>query len=132
MKIDQIHPTSEQMAALLSWPRDQAIVMVNIIRFRELTKEGNETGQQAYQRYMKNVTALLQQAGGRVLWKGQTIGTVIGDSQSQPDMIFTVEYPSAKNFLGMVSSEQYRAIAKDRTIALEYGGLIACKSLKSF
>ena len=129
MKLEHVHPTSEQITVLLNWPEDQAIVMVNIIKFRAQTEDGTESGQQAYFRYMKNVTALLEQAGGRVLWKGQTMATIIGDSADQPDMIFTVEYPSAKNFLGMINSEAYRAIAKDRTIALEYGGLIACKSL---
>ena len=45
-------------------------------------------------------------------------------------MIFLVEYPSVEHFLKMIADPEYQKIANDRTIALEYGGLIACQSLK--
>ena len=55
---------------------------------------------------------------------------VIGDTKNEPDMIFLVEYPSVAHFMKMVSNPDYKKIANDRSIALEYGGLIACLTLK--
>jgi len=45
-------------------------------------------------------------------------------------MVFLVEYPTVDHFLKMVANPAYQKIANDRTIALEYGGLIACQTLK--
>jgi len=61
--------------------------------------------------------------------KGQVHNTLIGDSDQQPHIVFLVEYPSVNHFFSMVSNPEYQKIAGDRTIALEYGGLIACQNL---
>jgi hypothetical protein len=42
--------------------------------------------------------------------------------------VFLVEYPTVNHFFAMVSNPEYRKIAGDRSIALEYGGLIACQN----
>ena len=128
MIIDKVLPSQEQLLAIQNYPKGEPVVMVNIIKFKEKTEDGTESGLMAYQRYSKLVYPLLQKAGGRLLWSGQVAQTLIGDPTDQPNQIFMVEYPSTDHFLGMISSAEYQAIAKNRTIALEYGGLIACRS----
>ena len=54
--------------------------------------------------------------------------TVIGDPQDQPHVVMLVEYPSIDNFLEMLANPEYQKCANDRTLALEYGGLIASKT----
>ena len=125
MNLHQIHPTPEQIAALQKYPPNQAIVMVNILKYKASTPEGL-SGQEVYQRYVNNALPLIQKAGGKLVWQGQVQQTVIGEVEGQPDTIFLVEYPSVQNFLQMAISEDYQKIANDRTIALEYGGLAAC------
>ncbi|MEM1323500.1 MAG: hypothetical protein AAGG75_24760 [Bacteroidota bacterium] len=49
--------------------------------------------------------------------------------KGQPDVILLVEYPSVENFLAMANSDAYKVIAHDRSIALEFGGLLACNPL---
>ena len=130
MQLTQIRPSDEQMTKLMAYPKDTPLVMVNIIKFKETTENGNETGQEAYARYFKNVQPFVAKAKATLIWKGAVATTVIGDSKDQPNMIFLVEYPSVNHFLEMVSNPEYQKVANDRTIALEYGGLIACQTTK--
>ena len=128
MKLDQIHTTPEQLAALMTFPADTPVVMVNILKYKARTGQGEETGADAYARYMRNVAPVLAAAGGKLIWKGAVHTTVIGESEGQPDTVLLVEYPSVQHFLGMATSPAYRAVADDRAIALEYGGLLATKT----
>jgi uncharacterized protein (DUF1330 family) len=126
MQLTQVRPTEEQMAQLMAYPKNTPLVMVNIIKFKSKTESTNETGAEAYARYFKNVQPFVAEAQAKLIWKGNVAITVIGDAKDQPDLIFMVEYPSIEHFLKMVSNSEYQKIAQDRTIALEYGGLIAC------
>ena len=128
MQLTQVQPSQEQISQLKNYPKDIPLVMVNIIKFKSRIKNGNETGAVAYARYFKNVQPFVAKANAKLIWKGEVASTVIGDSQDEPDMIFLIEYPSVDHFLEMVSDPEYQKAAKDRTIALEYGGLIACQT----
>jgi uncharacterized protein (DUF1330 family) len=130
MQLTQVSPTKEQIAQLMSYPQDTPVVMTNIIKFKSITDDGNETGQEAYMRYFKNVQPLVAKAEAKVIWKGTVAMTVIGDSNDSPHMIFLVEYPTTQHFLNMITNPEYQKISVDRSIALEFGGLIACKTLE--
>ncbi len=130
MQLTQVKPTDKQMAQLMDYPKDTPLTMLNIIKFKSKTETGNETGKEAYARYFKNAQKFVKQSGAKLIWKGVVATTVIGDTKNEPDMIFLVEYPSVAHFMKMVSNPDYQKISNDRTIALEYGGLIACQALK--
>ena len=117
---NQVNPSPEQFKALMGLPIDQPVVMVNILKYK------NNDGKAAYQRYMSNVMPFLKKAQGKLLWKGQSMHTVIGDPEDQPDVFMLVEYPSIVNFLDMITDPAYQEVAKDRTMGLTYGGLVAC------
>ncbi len=127
MLSNQVSPTQEQLAELQNYPKNTPLVMLNILKFKAQT-ETNETGQEAYNRYLKNATPFVEKSGGKLIWKGQVHNTVIGDSNQQPHVVFLVEYPSVNHFFAMVTNPEYQKIAVDRSIALEYGGLIACQN----
>lgn len=116
---NQINPTKEQFKALFNLPKDQAIVMVNMLKYN------GENGKASYAKYMKNVGPFLKAAKGKVIWKGASLHTVIGDSEDQPDVFMMVEYPSVEHFIGMITNPEYQEVAKDRTLGLTYGGLVA-------
>jgi len=130
MQLTQIAASKEQIAQLMAYPKSTPIVMTNIIKFKDKTEDGNETGQEAYMRYYTNVQPFIAKAEAKVIWKGAVASTVIGDSQDQPHMIIIVEYATVDHFLQMATDPEYQKIAVDRTIALEYGGLIACKTIQ--
>ncbi len=127
MLTNQIHPTELQIAQLKSYPKNVPIVMLNILKFKEFT-ETKETGQEVYARYFKNVAPFVKDAEATLIWKGNVHTNLIGNLEHQPQLVFLVEYPSIDHFFTMVSNPEYQKIARDRSIALEYGGLIACQT----
>ena len=130
MLLNHVKPSKEQMEKVMGYPKNTPLVMLNIIKFKEKTGNGNETGKEAYARYFKNAKPFIAQSNAKLIWKGAVAATVIGDAKKEPDMIILVEYPSVDHFIRMISNPEYQKIANDRTIALEYGGLIACQTLK--
>jgi len=127
MLSNQVSPTESQLEELQGYPQNKPLVMLNILKFKAQAKT-NETGQEAYSRYFKNAAPFVEKSGAKLIWKGQVHTTVIGDSRKQADIIFLVEYPTVNHFFAMVSNPEYQKIAGDRSIALEYGGLIACQN----
>jgi len=129
MLTNQIHPTEAQIAQLKTYPKNTPLVMLNILKFKARTIT-DETGQEAYARYFKNAGFFVAEAGAKLIWKGNVHTSLIGDLDNQPHIVFLVEYPSVDHFFAMVSNPAYQKIANDRSIALEYGGLIACQTSK--
>ena len=127
--IDQVNPSKEQFAILAkTYPRNETVTMINLIKFRDKAWDGNRTGAEAYECYSNNVFKFMKEVKGKLIWKGECMHTVIGDAQDQPHVVMLVEYPSIDNFLEMIANPEYQKCANDRTMALEYGGLIACKT----
>ncbi len=127
MLTNQIHPTEAQLKKLKSYPKNTPITMLNILKFKVLTSS-NETGQEVYARYFKNAAPFVAKANAKLVWKGKVHTSIIGDLEYQPHITFLVEYPSVENFFEMVSNPEYQKIANDRSISLEFGGLIACET----
>ena len=127
MLSNQVSPTDVQLAELQAYPKDTPLVMLNILKFKVQTST-KETGQEVYARYFKNAQLFVAKSGAKLIWKGQVHSTVIGNSDDQPHIIFLVEYPTVNHFFAMVSNPEYQKIAGNRSIALEYGGLIACQN----
>jgi len=129
MLSNQVTPTNTQLTELKAYPQNTPLVMLNILKFKNQTIT-DETGQEAYVRYFKNASPFVEKVGAKLIWKGQVHNTVIGNPDKQPHVVFLVEYPSVNHFFTMVSNPEYQKIAGDRTIALEYGGLIACQNVQ--
>ena len=123
---NQLHPTAAQFQSLIkNYPKDQPVVMINLLRYKGKTGNGEETGEMAYARYGQNVLPFLKKVGGRLLWRGDINQTVIGSNDGEPHVVLLVEYPSVQKFVEMTTDPDYLAIAKDRILGLEYGGLMA-------
>lgn len=127
---NQVTPKREDFFALMNdYPADMPVAMINILKFKERSGNGDETGQQAYLRYSQNMAPLLEKAQAKVIWAGKVNQTVIGDGSDQPHMVLIVEYPSKQHFIDMSTSDEYKVIGQDREIALEYGGLLASSTI---
>ncbi|RMG26761.1 MAG: DUF1330 domain-containing protein [Bacteroidetes bacterium] len=127
MILNRTHPTREQMQQLQAYPADRPVVMVNILRFKAQTEDG-QSGEAAYRRYGELVAPLLAGVGGKLLWQGRVHQTVIGDPQGEPHLVLLVEYPSVQKFIEMSTSQAYLDIMHHRSMALEYGGLLATET----
>ena len=127
MITNQISPSNEQLVGLQGYTKNTPITMLNTLRFKAKTST-NETGQEAYARYFKNAVPFVKKYEGKLIWKGQVQNTIIGNSELQPHIVFLVEYPTVNHFFSMITNPEYQKIASDRTLALEYGGLLACQN----
>ncbi len=126
---NQINPNGEKLLEALSkLPKDEEITMINILRFNGAVDGQSLTGPELYKRYSDNVLQFLKDAKGKLIWKGDVLSTLVGSEDKPPHMILLVTYPTIGHFLDMVSNPAYQEMAKDRSLALEYGGLIASKS----
>lgn len=127
--IDHIHPSQDQLEKLVStYPQNEPVVMVNILKFKAFVAEEKMSGQDLYERYAKNVIPFLSEVGGKLLWRGKTTHTVIGDEDvnQMPQLFLLVKYPTLGKFIEMISNPEYQKAAEDRTMSLEFGGLYAC------
>lgn len=126
MLSNEVNPAREQFCELKNYPKDTPITMLNILKFRGETTFG-ESGKEVYQRYFNNAIPFVKKAGGKLVWKADVTSVVIGDSEHTPDVVFLIEYPSVSAFMEMVSQPAYQKIAEDRSLALVFGGLVACQ-----
>lgn len=94
---------------------DSPAVMLNLLRFKP------DGGRDRYLEYGTAVTPLLEQAGARVVFLGDSALPLLGEGSW--DTVLLVEYPTRQAFLEMIASAEYQAIAHLRTEALEEGEL---------
>ena len=89
-------------------PDHGPVVMVNLLRFRPRSADGDGTGWDAYLRYSKAISPLLKGVGGTILWAGKIEGAAYGDLDGKNwEFIALVRYPSRRAFLAMVTSSAY-------------------------
>ncbi len=91
------------------------VVMLNLLRFLP------DGGRERYEEYGVAVAPLLEQAGAKVRFLGQSALPLLGEGPW--DMVLLVEYPTRQAFLDMIGSPEYRAIGHLRTEALAEGQL---------
>ncbi len=124
-------PTKEQIEALMSYPADQKVVMINHLKYKDKVDGGDESGEEAYQTYMVKAAPFVEKVGARLLWKGNVTHVVIGDDKIKPDAVLLIEYPSIGKFFELVSDPGFQEINKERSLALEYGGIMAATPVTS-
>ncbi|MEM6631243.1 MAG: DUF1330 domain-containing protein [Bacteroidota bacterium] len=123
-----IHPKPEAGKAFFQQYQDKGkVVMLNLLKFREiadysrspeLTPEKEISGKEAYDRYAQHVFPLLQKAGGKVLFYGNSGDFLIGPESEKWDTVILVEHESAVKFVAFSQDEAYLEIAGHRTAAL--------------
>jgi uncharacterized protein (DUF1330 family) len=136
--VQTIEPSREQLQAFAEQPDDGApSVMLNLLRYRaqaDYSQHPQQTpcsGRDAFKRYAKQSITCIEGVGGKVLFIGAALATVIGPEAERWDEIFLVQYPSRRAFVDMIASTQYRSIAFHRSAALQDSRLIAAHAKMS-
>ena len=89
---------------------DQAVpvVMLNLMRFRERSLDGDGSGWDAYLRYSALTVPMIKARGGTLLWTGDAKAVALGKQDgNQWDYLALVYYPSVADFLDMMTSADY-------------------------
>jgi uncharacterized protein (DUF1330 family) len=106
------HLNAEALSAL---PDDGAVVMLNVMRFREKSLDGNGSGWDAYLRYSALAIKLIKARGGTVVWTGTAEAVALGVPQDAPwDYVALVRYPSRTAFIDMMTSPEYAVANAER------------------
>ena len=102
--MDDLH-----VATIEALPPDQPVVMLNLMRFREQSLDGDGTGWDAYVRYSRMTNKLIKERSGRIEWAGEVQGTTFGpEAHGRWDYAALVRYPTAAAFLDMMQSGEYQ------------------------
>jgi len=106
------HLNIERLQAL---PDDGPVTMLNLMRFRERSLDGNGSGWEAYLRYSALAIKLIKARGGTIVWTGQAEAVALGMPDAHRwDYVALVRYPSRATFLDMMTSPQYAAANVER------------------
>jgi len=87
---------------------DGPVTMLNLMRFRERSLDGNGSGWEAYLRYSALAIKLIKARGGTIVWTGEAQAVALGRPDAHRwDYIALVRYPSRAAFLDMMTSADY-------------------------
>ena len=87
---------------------DGPIVMVNLMRFRTRSLDGDGTGWDAYLRYSALTVPMIKARGGTLLWTGDAKAVALGAAEGNRwDYLALVYYPSVAAFIDMMTSADY-------------------------
>lgn len=82
--------------------------MVNLMRFRERSLDGDGSGWDAYLRYSALTVPMIKARGGTLLWTGNAKAVALGAQEgNQWDYLALVYYPSVAAFIDMMTSADY-------------------------
>lgn len=112
--------TKEQMKAFFALDIEGPIHMLNLLRYK---KDG---GRESYAKYSANTGPLIEQRGGKVVYRATGRAAIIGDEEW--DTVLIVEYPSRDAFKDMIMSDEYQAGVHFRAEALEDSRLICMQT----
>lgn len=91
--------------------REAPVVMVNLMRFRERSLDGNGSGWDAYLRYSALTVPMIRARGGTLLWTGEAKAVALGaEAGNQWEYLALVFYPSVAAFIDMMTSADYEAL----------------------
>ena len=84
------------------------VVMVNLMRFRERSLDGDGSGWDAYLRYSALTVPMIKARGGTLLWTGDAEAVALGSQdRNRWDYLALVYYPSVAAFIDMMTSADY-------------------------
>jgi uncharacterized protein (DUF1330 family) len=88
------------------------VVMVNLMRFRERSLDGDGSGWDAYLRYSALTVPMIKARGGTLLWTGDAKAVALGPQHGNNwDFAALVYYPTVAAFVDMMTSEAYETEA---------------------
>jgi uncharacterized protein (DUF1330 family) len=132
---ERLTPTDPQGAAFAQGPQNEPVVMVNLLRFRARAAYPREyqgpspevPGETAFRRYVEAAAARVSAIGGRLIWGGPALMTLVGPSNERWDEILVVVYPSRAAYRALSLDGDYQAALVHRQAALAETRLFACK-----
>jgi hypothetical protein len=128
-----LEPTQESGRALVQRRLHGPVVMLNLLRFREvadysahpeLAPSAPIGGAEAFRRYIAHTLPHLTATGGQLTFFGRGGAFLIGPAEERWDAVMLVRQQSVQAFLSFATNEAYLAGLGHRTAALEDSRLL--------
>jgi uncharacterized protein (DUF1330 family) len=118
--------------ALAALPDDAPVVMLNLMRFRDRSLDGNGSGWDAYLRYSALAIKLIKARGGTITWTGTAEAVALGaPDDNRWDYVALVRYPSRIAFIDMMTSSEYARANVERVNGCAAHTIIAVRETYS-
>ncbi|MGY3606679.1 MULTISPECIES: DUF1330 domain-containing protein [unclassified Bradyrhizobium] len=89
----------------------EPVVMMNLMRFRERSLDGDGSGWDAYLRYSALTVPMIKARGGTLLWTGNAKAVALGrPGGNRWDYLALVYYPAVSAFIDMMTSAEYETL----------------------
>ncbi|RZN28960.1 DUF1330 domain-containing protein [Bradyrhizobium sp. Leo121] len=89
----------------------EPVVMMNLMRFRERSLDGDGSGWDAYLRYSALTVPMIKARGGTLLWTGNAKAVALGRPDGNRwDYLALVYYPAVAAFIDMMTSAEYETL----------------------
>ena len=125
-----MHPF--ELEAVKNHPDEGPVYMVNLVKFREKSLDGDGSGRDAYGRYAAVVRHMLKARGAVVVWVGSVDHLALHEGgDADWDMTQLVYYPSRDAFIDMVTNAEYLEANKHRTNGTEKHVIFATSTVIS-
>ena len=140
MKINYINPTDESAKQLFSKPIKGEVVMLNLLRFKEIADyhhfpeiapEKPITGKEAFQLYINHTLSFLKNSGGEVIMLGECEHFFIGPTDERWDLMMLIKQSSLDSFLSFATEPEYLKVIGHREAALLDSRLLPIKPLSA-
>jgi uncharacterized protein (DUF1330 family) len=120
-----------ELEALRESTDDGPVTMLNLVKYRDQSADGDGSGRDAYQRYAARAQGYVESRGGKVLWAGLMAEAALneGDTNVDWDWGLLVYYPSRAAFIDMVTSADYLDANQHRLSGTEKHLILASKTL---
>ena len=107
------------------------VTMLNLVKYRDVSTNGDGSGREAYTRYTSVAQELVESHGGKVLWAGVMGEAALneGDGDVDWDWGLLVYYPNRAAFIAMVTSPEYLAANEHRRHGVEKHVILASQTL---
>jgi uncharacterized protein (DUF1330 family) len=125
-----VEPVVRDLPGILARiPPDRAVVMLNLLRYRERAAYEDGTppcsGREAYARYGAVASQTIAAVGGSIRYMGSAAAMVIAPPDEAWHDVVLVRYPSIAAFMRMLAMPEYQAAAHHRRAALDDSRLVA-------
>ncbi len=111
---------------------DAPVVMLNLMRFRDRSLDGNGSGWDAYLRYSALAIKLIKACGGTITWTGTAEAVALGvPDDNRWDYVALVRYPSRRAFIDMMTSAEYARANVERVNGCAAHTIIAIRETYS-
>lgn len=121
-------PTPEQIEQFLAGPRDQPVVMLNLLAFKERADgvDEGQSGRDAVLQYSRAMKRFVERQGGTFVLAANVDSQLIGEGGEQFEFVGIMRYPSRQAYLELAGDpEVQRTIGRHREAGLASQWLFA-------